>query len=169
MSNVTTVTIEIVDKATEHISIMSFVTEERDEKGFSRWTREASDANIEVELVKSGQDLTKISWRRIDRADIPASRDFRNSWRNNGGKLAVDMPLARADHMAKIRRRRDRVLIRKDAEWLREFSRGNQVAADAIEAERQVLRDIPATIQSTIDAATAPDTLKAVWPTALDR
>lgn len=219
MSNVTTVPIEIVDKATGHVSIMHFVTKELSDKKLgdfmkpdevqavfdalnqgkaatidgkffadknpqtvstaekmlaimdlpvTRWSREASDELIWSELVKSGQKAEEISWRIITPEDVPASRDFRHCWRSNGAKIAVDMPLARDEHMANIRRRRDAALVAKDAEWLKEFSRGNQAGANAIEAERQVLRDVPQVIDATVKAAATPDALKAVWPATLD-
>ena len=169
MSNVTTVPIEIVDKATGHVSIMHFVTEERDgTTGKVRWQRAAPDDAIEAELVKSGQALDSVTWRRIDPTDIPVTRDFRNCWRSNGAKIAVDMPLARDEHMANIRRARDAMLAKKDGEWVKEFSRGNQAMVDAIEAERQKLRDVPQTIDAGVRDATTPEALKAMWPADLD-
>ena len=104
MSNVTTVPIEIVDKATGHVSIMHFVTEARDGARVA-WRREASDANIAAELVKSGQVLANVTWRRIAMDDIPQNRLFRNCWRSDGGKIAVDMTLARDETLTKMRRR----------------------------------------------------------------
>ena len=166
MSNVTTVPIEIVDKASGHVSIMHFVTEER-QKGRKLWSREATDKAIAEELTRSGQDLNKIAWRRIASDAFPTNRLFRESWRSDGKKLEVDMGLAQAEHMEEIRRKRDAQLAKKDREWLKEFSRGNIDAADVVEAERQKLRDVPQEIEAEVKKAKTPEELKAVWPVEL--
>lgn len=168
MSNVTASVIEIVDKATGHVSVMHFVTEERDgATELVRWSREATAENIERELVRSQKVLADVTWRLIAPRDIPTDRTFRNSWRSDGSKIAVDMPIARIEHMARMRRARDAALVVKDGEWMKEFSRGNQAKADAIEAERQTLRDIPQAVDADIKAAATPESLKAVWPAEL--
>lgn len=168
MSNVTTIPVEIVDKTTGHITIMHFVTEERiGETREVRWSREPSNENIEAELVKSGQMLDAISWRRITTDDLPKNRLFRDCWRSDGRRIAVDMGLAREAHLADVRRARDAKLREKDGDWLREFSRGNAEATATVEAERQTLRDVPQTIDAEVKAARTPEALKAIWPDQL--
>lgn len=127
------------------------------------------DVTVEACLAKWHPDeqAKVVSHIEIDPADVPADRAFRNEWRLDGRKVAVNMELARVSHMADIRKRRDAALATKDGEWLVAFSRGDQAGADAIEAERQKLRDVPQTIDADIKAAATPEALKATWPEEL--
>lgn len=177
--------IEVVHRATGHVEIHKLLSEveagafspeaavrhgfQLNENG--RWHRAMTAENIEAELARS-TNLAGITWRQITTAELPLDyakpkRLFRNCWRSNGGKVAVDMSLARDEHMTRVRRVRDGVLKRKDGDWMREFSRGNQAAADAIEAERQRLRDVPQAIDAAVKSAETPEDLKAIWPQEL--
>ncbi len=71
-----------------NVAIMQFLTlvkRNEDEPGF---VREATPENIEAEIIKSRLEFT--SWRIIDEADIPQDRAYRNAWKDDGGKIAID-------------------------------------------------------------------------------
>ena len=77
----------------------------------------------------------------------------------------VDMAKARAIHLAEIRRVRDAELVKKDVPFMRAVEAGDASAQSTIGAEKQVLRDIPATF--SLNGYGDPDTLKAAWPAEL--
>lgn len=99
-----------------------------------------------------------VDWYECDASDIPPDRTFRDAWKIEGGKPAVDMSKARTIHMDRIRKVRDRELAKLDVEQLK----GRDVAA-----QKQKLRDIPQTFDLTV--AATPDELKALWPAELPK
>ena len=50
--------------------------------------REATDDAINLEIARAGFDA--VSWRRIQPEDLPATRDDRDAWRDDGEKIGVD-------------------------------------------------------------------------------
>ena len=100
------------------------------------------------------------NFRVIDRNDIPKDRTFRHALMPN---LSIDMVRAQEIQMDKIRRARDAALAELDKEQLIAQSKGEPI--DAIAAEKQVLRDLPATFDLTV--AATPEQLKALWPVEL--
>ena len=81
-------------------------------------------------------------------------------------KCRCDMPLAVACHMDGIRFCRNAELVARDITFMRAVEAGNTDAQATIGAEKQVLRDIPATFDITTDVDT-PEKLKAKWPSEL--
>ena len=101
-----------------------------------------------------------------DPSDLPSYR-FRDCWRLSGDAIKVDMPLARAQRIKEIRAERNGRFTGLDAEWMRAMGQKRLAEADAIEAKRQVLRDIPATCLTALDACTTPgalETFQPEWP-----
>jgi hypothetical protein len=95
----------------------------------------------------------------------PDDRGFREAWKLQAESIEVDMPKARTIHMDRIRVRRNQMLDDLDKEWNRATGQRKQAEADAIEAQRQTLRDLPQTFD--LNTAATPDELKAVWPDEL--
>ena len=100
----------------------------------------------------------------VDKTTVPTDRTFRDAWRHNAGLSHVDMPLARGIHMDRIRRARDLELTRLDKDWMRATGRRTPEAA-AIEAEREVLRNLPQTFD--LEQYLTPEDLAAAWPARL--
>jgi len=94
-----------------------------------------------------------IEYKIIEAADLPQDRYFRNAWCIEGGKVVVDMPKARDVHMKEIRKKRDAKIKVLDIETMKGLD---------VQAEKQVLRDLPAKIDLT--TAETPEDLKAIWP-----
>ena len=80
--------------------------------------------------------------------------------------INVDMTKARVIHMDVIRAERNKELAAKDITFMRSVEAGDASAQATIKAEKQTLRDIPATFDLTTDVDT-PEKLKARWPTEL--
>jgi len=125
----------------------------------------AADYSPEACLAKwRSSGRAEVSFREIGRADIPADRTFRAAW---SAGMVVDMAKARTIHMASIRKARDAALPALDVEFSKALGRRDNAKADAVEAQRQVLRDLPTTFDLT--GAKTPEELKALWPEGLPR
>lgn len=101
--------------------------------------------------------------------DIPdaqeSNRDFRNALKIVGTSVAPDMPKARQIHMAKIREARDEKLADLDVVSLKAIEEKDVPAQGKAAADKQKLRDLPATFDLTGASTTAE--LKALWPPEL--
>jgi len=102
-----------------------------------------------------------VSIYEVDPHDLPLEV-FRDSWRVVGGRVVIDMPLARQQRMNEIRAERDKRLAATDGIFLsaQEQNRANEIAE--LKAKRQALRDIPQSIN--LDSITTPDELAAFEP-----
>ena len=80
--------------------------------------------------------------------------------------INVNMGKARVIHMDAIRVVRNAELVARDITFMRAVEAGDASAQSTIAAEKQTLRDIPATFDITTDVDT-PEKLKAKWPTEL--
>jgi len=99
----------------------------------------------------------------IDSADQPDEYFF-DAWEWRNRSPAINMHKAREVHMAAIRRVRNTELAALDVPYLRAIEAGDAGVASDIARTKQVLRDIP----QTIDLSTEnPDRLKALWPSEL--
>ncbi len=95
-----------------------------------------------------------------DEADIPTDRTFRNAWERDGARpVKVNMDKALVIAQNQIRAERAPMLAALDVEFTRAQGKKDQAAADAVEAERQKLRD--ATEDSNLLSAADPDALKS--------
>lgn len=140
------------------------------------WERLATDANIFAEITKALPSVNRagvlqpqpISYKVVDDTSVPVDRTYRNALRYDSVLgFFHDIVHARNIHRNKLRSRRGIKLVELDGAWMKAFATGNRTVADAIEAERQVLRDLPA--DPAIDAATTIEALKATWPASLPR
>ena len=82
------------------------------------------------------------------------------------GTPTVNMSKARGVHMDHIRVVRDSELVKLDLETIRATGLGDDHQVNSIEARKQVLRDIPQTLDLTTPND-SPDELRAMWPTQL--
>jgi hypothetical protein len=107
--------------------------------------------------------------RVMPAADVPADRRFRAAWRLAAdGAIAIDMGVARAIQLARVRAARDRRLATLDGPMLRALDQGDVATLDALKARRQALRDLPETLAPSIEAACDPAALGAIWPSELE-
>ena len=133
---------------------------------------------VESQIAKWPPDMQAkvVSWREVPWEGIPwvpGTRDtdktFRAAWEDTTPEPKIDINLTKcqAIHMDRIRVARNAKLDALDKEWNRAAGRKQAAQADAIEAQREVLRNIPQTFDLTV--AKTPDELKALWPTELGR
>ena len=98
-------------------------------------------------------------------SEFPTDRTFRNAWVHDGEKLSVDMVKAADIHMDAIRIVRDEKLSELDVDWMKAMGQKNQALADSIEAQKQILRNIPQIFDLSV--AATPEELKELWPNEL--
>lgn len=137
----------LITAADDTVIVFRFVTCEYSGDDSIRWAREATDANIQAEITKTlpafdPEKKPLKGWRRVKESDLP-DREYRNAWRDRGGKVEEDLPHARQIHLERLRGERQPILDQLDREWHRATGRGKKSDADAIEVKRQALRDLP--------------------------
>jgi len=129
------------------------------------WSRSPTAENVASEVTKScplvdafGVRLPQpVSHRIVDRAELPTDREYRDAWTHDGVTVTHDMQRAKAIHLTKLRAARARLFVELDAEWMKATGQKDSVTADAIEEQRQVLRDLP-----SLDTVTTIEELKQV-------
>lgn len=124
--------------------------------------RKATDRAIQHEIDRSAWgERTPVSWRRMDVAEVPTDRTFRNAWHDPDGKrIAVHMGRARELHRAHLRELRAPLLAELDVAYQRADEAGDTAAKATIAERKRALRDI--TAHPDIEKAKTPDELNAV-------
>jgi hypothetical protein len=119
----------------------------------AKWAMDEQDAVVEVVPISE--------------SDIPNDRTFRSAWCLNGdSKIETDMSRAREIWKERMRTARRPKLDELDRLHSRAIGRGNRSEADAIEAQRQTLRDV--TDDPAVEKAQTPEELNAAWPSILN-
>jgi hypothetical protein len=112
-------------------------------------------------------DNDEIMCEITDTNPLP-SKGLRDAWKDAGGGIAVDvdLPAARTLILDKHRAERDTKLIESDAKWVEKMSKSEDTTA--LETYKQELRDLPATMQTELDALddeTDIENYEPTWPT----
>ena len=153
----------------DSVIVMAFILEDGHEIKKEGTTEEI---DLEISRASLGFDparLPIIGWKEIEDESDLFNREFRNAWENKGGgRISHNMPKARAIHLDRIRAARDNALSKKDPEWMRAIGQNKKKDADDIEAERQILRDLPDTWGAAIEGAETVEELGAMWPDELE-
>lgn len=139
------------------ITLLDFVTKEYASVDGIGWEREPSEENINAIIAKYPWADDCVSWKIIEKKDVPEDRTFRNAWKHD---LSVDMPKAREIHKDKLRRDRAPLMAALDIEAIRANEEGDKAKKAGVVARKKVLRDI--TKHPSIEAASTPEELKAI-------
>lgn len=128
--------------------------------------RYATNKAIQSEIDRSvwNVGLVPVSWRRIDRSDLPATRAYRNAWRDNGAGIAHCMATAREIHRQHLRQWRGPRLQALDVEYQRADERNDDAAKSRVGSLKQQLRDC--TKDPKIDACESVQDLLSLLPSA---
>ncbi|MES0052210.1 hypothetical protein NKJ66_01110 [Mesorhizobium sp. M0078] len=127
------------------------------------WKDEQIQALIDKTAAETwaSMGLVPVGWHRCTLDAFPVEHEHvRDAWTIRKGKVVVDMPRAKEATRHRLRAERSPLMLVNDREALRALEIGDQVALEAITAEKQRLRDI--TKLPAIDAAETPDDLKAL-------
>lgn len=71
-----------------NVAVMQFLTLIKRNEEDPGYVREPTRENIEAEMTKSG--FGGMTWRIVDPATLPTDRTYRNAWKDEGGKIALD-------------------------------------------------------------------------------
>jgi hypothetical protein len=128
----------------------------------------------EMRALGAGDDEIHAQPRRDDVgavavvSEAPTDRTYREAWCCNGsGKIECDMPKARDIHRDRMRKARAPLLAALDIEYQRADEAGDPARKRHVAKLKQSLRDV--TANPAIEAADAPEKLKAVWPSILEQ
>lgn len=137
------------------------------------------DGSIAVMTLVDGVDLAEalrkwgdvnpgkyVSHREMPDEAIPTDRTFREAWADTTPEpvIDIDMPKARTIHLNRIREKRNAELAKLDIEAIKAQDMNDSVTLQTIRARKQELRDLPATIAPSIEAAATVEELKLVQP-----
>lgn len=98
-----------------------------------------------------------INPRWADASELPTDRTFRNAWKDTG-KIEHDLGKCREITKARLRAERAPKLAALDVAFMRSVETGDAKAQADIAAQKQVLRDVTAQVDSVDDL----ETLKAI-------
>lgn len=108
-------------------------------------------------------DATNI--KECNVADLPHRDSFRSAWTQTGDTPTVDMAKARVIKTDQIRPERNKRLADLDVTYLRADEAGDTATKEKIAVQKQKMRDLPATIQSDLNALNTPEELESFTPT----
>lgn len=137
-------------------------------RGPGLWWREPTEMAIAMEVAKATALGPKaVRWRVIGDDVAPSDRQYRDAWIDDGAKIVHHMPKAREIHLAQVREVRDRKLAELDQQFMRALEKDDKQEQKRVAAEKQALRDLPATID--VEKAATVEDLKALWPANLPK
>lgn len=155
-----------IEPGRDQVTLLGFVVAEYHPDGAVRWTRGDTKQAIDMEIARhmSGHGQKNLKgWRRIDFQDWPTKETFyRAALRDLGDRIGYDMDHARVLHLRTLKDERAMAFPDLDAQWMKAFATGDKATADAVEAKRQALRDVPVSLASAIDGASTVEELKAI-------
>ena len=127
------------------------------------WQRTLADQK------KKGNNPTNVV--NIEADSLPYFGSFgRAAWKQDGATAPVlDMEKARTIKTDQIRPERNKRLADLDVTYLRADEAGDTATKEKIAVQKQKMRDLPATIQSDLNALDTPDKLEKFepdWPEA---
>lgn len=142
------------------MSICAPCISQDDPEGFTE--DHALERALKKDVPKDAQNV-----QILDRKELPADPIFRNAWELKGKKIGIRIGKARELHLEQIRRARARELDKLDKEWMRAKGQKKEAEADAIEAKRQALRDLPET--ADLARFKTPEEIASFWPEGLPK
>jgi len=146
-----------------NLCIVHAVPKDHLERLFGALTEEAYRQHVLERSIPEGA----VNLKEISAEDLPESRDFRNAWEMQEDKIVHNMEKARDIHLGRIREERNKKLTQLDTEWLKASSQNNKDKVAKVEAEKQILRDLPASISPALEACDNVEDLKKVMPEEL--
>ena len=93
-------------------------------------------------------------------------RYFRDAWELSGSTVIINMEKARKIHLDVIRVKRNEHLAALDIPFIVALEKGDQALIADISKTKQMLRDIPQTLDLVTNVKT-PEDLQNIWPSNL--
>jgi len=114
-----------------------------------------------VSRMKEAGSMPKdAAWSTVHPDNVPADRSFRNAWEvgTEAQHIVTNIPKAQEITRNRLRRERAPLLAELDAQYLKALESKDEARQAAVVAEKQRLRDLPA----TVDGVTDLESLKAL-------
>ncbi|HEX2879110.1 MAG TPA: hypothetical protein VHO25_06200 [Polyangiaceae bacterium] len=124
--------------------------------------RLTTDEAISSEISRTPFASRVVSWRRLGPDELPTDYRYRDSWRDSGDSIGLDLTKARAERLNALRRERNAMLDQIDKDANKADDEGLAADARALRAKRPALRDMPARVSGALQAAQTADDLDAV-------
>lgn len=141
--------------------------QETEEEFFWRATAKAIPADATELGAIAKIDLPRTNALRMDTLTKSDRRLFRDTWRWNGVAVVVDMPLAREEKMAHIRRKRDSKFTAVDADRAKAQDTAPGAVDPSVAARAQALRDVPQVAEAAMNLISDSEELfdyEPKWP-----
>jgi urease accessory protein UreE len=103
--------------------------------------RSGEDMSRFLERIAAGAVPAGKAWHVVEDSDFPASREFRNAWKLEGGKVVIDLEAAKAIQSQKL---------------LAVTDRGTGAAVESLPAETEAAIEAAKTIDELKEVAWAP-------------
>jgi hypothetical protein len=136
------------------------------------WLREPLEQTLDYEVKKTFADTTidgvkvvrpkPLKWRIVDDTDFPTSKEFRTAWVDTGKMIGHDIDIVKRTILERVRLQRVAELAECDIEWMQAMGKKDYTRADDIEAQRQVLRDEPAELETALATVTTVNEAKSI-------
>lgn len=95
-------------------------------------------------LVISSSIPEGITFKELEEADIPTTREYRDAWDDvtEDTTINLDMAKVKTIELKKLRTARDEELKKLDVTYLQALEGGDPAVIDAVKAKKQALRDV---------------------------
>jgi len=142
----------VIKCADDRVQIMTLVAGADEAESLEKWKLLNPDAYV--------------SHRQMPDSAIPTDREFREAWTDTTPELVIDidMPKARNIHLGRIREKRNAELAKLDIQSIMAQDIGDSTKLAQVRVLKQELRDLPATLASTLKSAKTVIDLKAIKP-----
>lgn len=90
------------------------------------------------------------------------NQKYRECWAEKDGEIIVDLAMAKAQKLEEVRKARDEKLAESDKAWMIAMSKGKP--QDAINAQKQALRDLPDQAEKDLKKLKKIETIDAYEP-----
>jgi hypothetical protein len=145
-----------INKAGKGYPVDSFLRRWPVDVEFVEWAETAAEFYARIIAKDVPKDATNVTI--IDESEIPTDRTFRNAWKAAPGRVEHDIPKCKELAHNMRREKRAAELAPLDDIIAKQIPGNNP---QQVEAQRQVIRDKYAAIQTAIDAAQDVETIKA--------
>ena len=137
------------------------------------------DGSVQIMTLVAGADFATainkwkaahpekyLSHREMPDDVIPTDRTFRDAWTDTTPEFFIDIDMAKARdiHLNRIRVKRNAELSKLDIQATKAQDINDTATLTQIRSRKQELRDLPATLASTLASVVSADALKAIQP-----
>lgn len=138
--------------ANDHVMVMAYILDD-----FSGTQQANTDEQILLEIARTmkvheyngvNPFLPIKFWQRISSDSIPTNRKYRQAWSHDGTNFGHNLDKVKEILIEKVREKRNAMMNNLDVQIMKAIPKNDQVLIQKVEADKQVLRDIPQNLMS---------------------